>query len=167
MVFQNPDDQLFMPLVFDDVAFGPLNLGIPVNQVKEIVHQALNQVGALHLSERPPYSLSFGEKRLVAIAGTLALSPDILVLDEPSSNLDPIARRNLINLLKSFTHTKIIASHDLDLVLDLCERTIVLYNGTVKADGPTLDIFNDSKLLASCHLEKPLRLQSCPVCGNK
>jgi len=166
MVFQNPDDQLFMPTVFDDVAFGPLNLGIPVARVKEIVTEALNQVGALHLITRPPYSLSFGEKRLVAIAGTLALSPDILVLDEPSSNLDPFARRNLIRLLQSFSHTKIIASHDLDLVLELCARTIVLHQGEIKADGATPDIFNNNQLLAACHLEKPLRLQGCPVCGT-
>jgi cobalt/nickel transport system ATP-binding protein len=96
----------------------------------------------------------------------LSMSPDILVMDEPSSNLDPKSRRMLIELLETFEHTKIIATHDLDMALDLCERTIVIKRGTIAADGPTRKIMNDEKLLASCRLEKPLRMQSCPVCGN-
>ena len=103
------------------------------------------------------------EARL-AIATVLAMSPDILVMDEPSSNLDPRARRRLIEHLLSFEHTKIIATHDLDMVIDLCERTIVIYNGRVTADGPTLNIFQDEALLAESHLEKPLGMQGCPVC---
>lgn len=159
MIFQDPDDQLFMPTVYDDVAFGPLNQGLPREEVDALVMQALEKVGAAHLKDRPPYKLSGGEKRTVAIATVLSLSPDILLMDEPSSGLDPRARRQLINLLKSFSHTKIIATHDLDLVLDLCERTVVLNNGRVMADGPTLEIFGNERLLLDNHLEKPLRMQ--------
>ncbi|MFU8857611.1 MAG: energy-coupling factor ABC transporter ATP-binding protein [Deferrisomatales bacterium] len=166
MVFQDPDDQLFMPTVNDDVAFGPLNLGLPPEEVEERVAGALERVGALALRERPPYRLSGGEKRAVAIATVLSMSPDILVMDEPSSNLDPGARRRLIRLLQSFEHTKIIATHDLDLVLELCRRTIVIREGKVAADGPTAEIFRDEALLASCGLEKPLSLQGCPLCRS-
>jgi cobalt/nickel transport system ATP-binding protein len=162
MVFQDPDDQLFMPTVYDDVAFGPLNLGFPAEEVARRVEKSLSTVGALHLKERPPYKLSRGEKRSVAIATVLSMSPDILVMDEPTSDLDPRARRQLIELLKTFKHTKIIATHDLDMVLDLCERTIVIYKGQVFADGPTIEIFQDQALLAESHLEKPLRLQGYP-----
>jgi cobalt/nickel transport system ATP-binding protein len=166
MVFQDPDDQLFMPLVYDDVAFGPLNLGLPADEVKERVLDALSVVGATHLKDRPPYRLSGGEKRSVAIASVLSMSPSILVLDEPTSNLDPKARRQLIGLLKTFEHTIIVATHDLDMVLDLCSRTIVLKEGRVAADGPATDILYDDELLESCRLERPLRLQDCPVCGG-
>jgi cobalt/nickel transport system ATP-binding protein len=158
-VFQDPDDQLFMPLVFDDVAFGPLNLGLPPAEVERHVMGALAAVGAVHLKDRPPYRLSGGEKRAVAIATVLSLAPAVLVMDEPSSNLDPKTRRQLIELLKTFEHTLIIASHDLDLVLDLCPRTLVLKEGRLAADGPTLTIMQDEALLAACHLEKPLRMQ--------
>lgn len=166
MVFQDPDDQLFMPTVFDDVAFGPLNLGLPPEDVQARVTSALAQMDALHLKDRPPYKLSSGEKRTVAIAAVLSMSPDILVMDEPTSGLDPRARRLLIGQLSAFRHTKIIASHDLDLVLDLCPRTIVIHQGRVMADGPTLEIFNNGELLKNCHLEKPLRLQGCPLCSQ-
>lgn len=166
MVFQDPDDQLFMPTVFDDVAFGPLNLGFPHQEVETRVVEALTRVDALHLRDRAPYHLSGGEKRAVAIASVLSMSPDILVMDEPTTGLDPRARRLLINLLGGFHHTKIIATHDLDLVLDLCERTIVIHNGQVTADGPTQEIFADQDLLDRSHLEKPLRLQGCPVCSK-
>lgn len=166
MIFQDPDDQLFMPTVGDDVAFGPLNLGLPADEVEKRVDEALALVGASHLRQRPPYKLSGGEKRAVSIATVLAMSPDILVMDEPSSALDPLGRRRLIGLLQSFRHTKIIATHDLDLVLDLCERTIILHQGEVLADGPTLELFQDEVLLKEGHLEKPLRLQGCPVCGG-
>lgn len=156
MVFANPDDQLFMPTVRDDVAFGPLNLGLPHPDVADRVAAALGQVGAEHLADRPPYRLSSGEKRLAAIATVLAMNPSILVMDEPSSNLDPWARRQIIDLLRSFDHSKIIATHDLDLVLDLCPRTIVVSGGTVAADGPTEDIFRDGNLLRHSRLERPL-----------
>ena len=164
LIFQDPDDQLFMPLVYDDVAFGPLNLGLSPEEVDKQVMQALAAVGAVHLKDRPPYHLSGGEKRAVAIAAVLSLAPAILVMDEPSSNLDPKTRRQLIELLKTFEHSLIIATHDLDLVLDLCPRTIVLKEGRVAADGLTREIMADEELLAACNLEKPLRLQGCPVC---
>ncbi|MCL4502840.1 MAG: energy-coupling factor ABC transporter ATP-binding protein [Deltaproteobacteria bacterium] len=164
LVFQDPDDQLFMPQVYDDVAFGPLNLGLPLEEVEERVNQALATVGALHLKNRPPYHLSGGEKRAVAIAAVLSMSPDILVMDEPTSYLDPKTRRQLIELLKTFHHTLIIATHDLDLVLDLCDRTIILKAGQVAADGLTRDLLQDGDLLQASGLEKPLCMQGCPVC---
>ena len=164
MVFQDPDDQLFMSTVFDDVAFGPLNLGLPAEEVNDRVQNALETVEVFHLKDRPSYRLSAGQKRRVAIASVLSMSPDILVMDEPSAGLDPKARKKLIGLLKGFKHSKIIATHDLDMVLDLCERTIVIRDGLIKADGPTHGIFQDDVLLSDSHLEKPLRMQSCPVC---
>lgn len=163
MVFQDPDDQLFMPTVHDDVAFGPLNLGLPPEEVEERVMEALSVVGATHLKDRPPYRLSGGEKRAVAIASVLSMSPSILVMDEPSSNLDPRARRQLIHLLCAFEHTKIIATHDLDMVLDLCSRVIVLKGGRLIADGPVWEILESEEILESGGLEKPLRLQGCPA----
>lgn len=166
MVFQDPDDQLFMPTVFDDVAFGPLNMGLPSETVKERVQTSLATVGMEHLAQRPPHKLSAGEKRSVAIAGVLAMSPDILILDEPSSHLDPKSRRRLINLLSKFEHTKIIATHDLDLALDLCTRTIVIHKGTVAMDGPTINIFNKKDILEKCSLEQPFSMQSCPACNK-
>jgi len=162
MVFQNADDQLFMPTVFEDVAFGLRNLGVNELDLERRVMEALKTVGAEHLAGRPPYKLSYGEKRLSAIATVLVMSPDILVMDEPSSSLDPRARARLIGLLKTFQHTKIIATHDLDLALDLCERTIVIHRGRVTADGATGEIFNNTALLHECGLEIPLRMQKCP-----
>ena len=165
MVFQDPDDQLFMPTVYDDVAFGPLNQGLAAAEVAQRVSEALERVGALDLRDKPPYHLSGGEKKRVAIATVLSMLPEILVLDEPTSGLDPRARRQLMALLRAFHHTRIITSHDLDMVLELCQRTIVLHEGTVMADGPTLEIFRNEALLAACHLEKPLVMQACPVCS--
>lgn len=162
MVFQDPDDQLFMPTVAEDVAFGPLNIGLPPEEAAARADEALAQVGALHLKHRPPYRLSGGEKRAVAIATVLACSPDILVMDEPSANLDPHSRRLLIGLLRGFHHTRIVATHDLDMVLDICERTVVLHQGRIVADGPTRDIFENTDLLAACALEPPLCMQGCP-----
>ena len=167
MVFQDPDDQLFMATVADDVAFGPLNLGLTPEEVEKRVTGALETVGLAQLRERPPHRLSAGQKRRVAIASVLSMSPDILVMDEPSAGLDPRVRTQLIALLKTFRHTKIIATHDLDLVLDLCERTIVMHEGMVSADGPTLEIFANEELLAASCLEKPLRMQGCPVCRGR
>ncbi|UCH21411.1 MAG: ABC transporter ATP-binding protein [Deltaproteobacteria bacterium] len=166
MVFQEPDDQLFMPTVFDDVAFGPLNLGLPLTEVEERVINALETVGMPHLRDKPPYKLSGGEKRSAAIAAVLSMSPDILVMDEPTSDLDPRARRRLIELLKTFEHTKIIATHDLDMAVDICERTIVIYEGRITADGSTLELLQDETLLERSGLEKPLGMQSCPVCES-
>jgi cobalt/nickel transport system ATP-binding protein len=167
MVFQYPDDQLFMPTVFEDVAFGPLNLGLSGDEVDRRVTEALERVGAGHLRTKPPYNLSGGEKKRVAIATVLAMAPDILVMDEPTSGLDPFARRQLISLLREFQHTKIFTSHDLDMVLDLCQRTIILHEGVIMADGPTDEIFQNEELLAACRLEKPFSMQGCPVCNGK
>ncbi|MBU0679652.1 MAG: energy-coupling factor ABC transporter ATP-binding protein [Verrucomicrobia bacterium] len=160
MLFQDPDDQLFMPTVSDDVAFGPLNLGLPRDEVDQRVTDSLSVVGIEHLRDRPPYKLSGGEKRAAAIACVIAGAPDILAMDEPSSDLDPWSRRQLIQLLAGFKHTKIIATHDLDLALDLCERVIVLHKGEVRKDGKTREIFSDEEMLLECHLEKPLRMQT-------
>lgn len=154
-VFQDPDDQLFMPTVFDDVAFGPMNLGLPSQEVEQRVRAALATVGAGHLAARAPYRLSGGEKRAVAIAGVIAMSPDVLVFDEPSDNLDPFARRKLIELLRAFTHTRVIATHDLDLVAQLCSRVLVMKDGKLEADGAPATIFADAELLARCRLEPP------------
>lgn len=166
MVFQDADDQLFMPTVKDDVAFGPLNLGMKTDEVEQKVDKALSTVGILHLKNRPPYRLSGGEKRAAAIAGVLAMSPEILAMDEPSANLDPRARRRLIDLLGTFKHTKIIATNDLDMALDLCDRTIIIFDKKVAADGPTVEVLQDKKLLSSVKLELPLCMQGCPVCGK-
>ncbi len=155
-VFQDADDQLFMPTVHDDVAFGPMNQGLPAQQVQARVDAALEAVGATHLAKRAPYRLSGGEKRAVAIAGVLAMEPSILVLDEPSSGLDPAGRRRLIELLRSFTQTRVIATHDLDLVLEVCERVLVMHDGQVEADGSPRKLFADLELLQRCHLEPPL-----------
>jgi len=155
-VFQDADDQLFMPTVQDDVAFGPLNLGLPAAQVQARVRAALAAVGAAHLAARAPYRLSGGEKRAVAIAGVLAMDPAILVLDEPTSGLDPAGRRRLIDLLRSLTPTRVVATHDLDLVLELCPRVVVLHEGRVQADGSPQALFADHELLRRCHLEPPL-----------
>ncbi len=152
MVFQDPDDQLFMPTVEDDVSFGPINLGHPPEEVRARAEAALERVGALHLRRRPPHRLSGGEKRAVAIATVLAMTPDILVMDEPSSNLDPASRRALIEQLRAFEHTKIVASHDLDLVREVCRRTIVLVGGTVAADGPTAEVLARQDVLAKARL---------------
>lgn len=160
MVFQNPDDQLFMPRVMDDVAFGPLNLGLSGEETAQRVDEALERVGALHLKERQPHRLSTGQKRAVAIATVIAMEPDILVMDEPASNLDPKSRRQLIGLLKGFEHTKLIASHDLDLILDVCDRCVVIGEGRVQADGPAREILSDQSLMEENNLELPLSLQT-------
>ncbi|MBM4277922.1 MAG: ABC transporter ATP-binding protein [Deltaproteobacteria bacterium] len=159
VVFQNPDDQLFMPTVFDDVAFGPLNLGMSNERVTDRVNSALQTIGCLDLATKPPHHLSAGKKRAVSIATVLAMEPDILAMDEPSSNLDPKSRRDLIGLLKEFKHTKIIASHDLDLILEVCERCLVIKNGMIVADGRVSGILTNQLLLEENHLELPLSLQ--------
>jgi len=159
IVFQNPDDQLFMPTVFDDVAFGPLNLGLDEVSVRERVQSALNMVNSYELRDKPPHHLSGGQKSAVAIASILAMEPDILVMDEPASNLDPKSRRSLITILRTFAHTKIIASHDLDLILDVCKRCIVIRDGKVVADGTSEDILSNKTLLEENNLELPLSRQ--------
>jgi cobalt/nickel transport system ATP-binding protein len=161
IVFQNPDDQLFMPTVYEDVAFGPRNLGMDEDDVRERVHEALHLVNSFDLRDKPPHHLSCGQKSAVAIAAVMAMEPDILAMDEPAANLDPKSRRLLINLLKTFTHSKIIASHDLDLIMDVCHRCIVISEGTVVADGPAMDILSNKILLEDNNLELPLSFQRC------
>jgi cobalt/nickel transport system ATP-binding protein len=163
VVFQNPDDQLFMPTVFDDVAFGPLNLGLPPDRVRERVHEALRRVGALALVDKAPHHLSGGQKSAVAIATVIAMEPDILVMDEPAASLDPKSRRSVIGLLNSFAHSKIVASHDLDLILDVCARCLVIRDGAIVADGPAAEILSNATLLAENNLELPLTLQGRPA----
>jgi cobalt/nickel transport system ATP-binding protein len=166
VVFQDPDDQLFMPTVGEDVAFGPANLGLPAEEIEARVAASLARVGAERLRGRPPWRLSGGEKRAASIATVLSMSPDVLVLDEPSASLDPASRRRLVEVLAAFEHTKIVASHDLDLVHDVCGRVVVLARGRVAADGPSREVLGDRDLLARCGLEPPLRLQGCPRCGS-
>lgn len=164
-VFQDPDDQLFMPTVFEDVAFGPLNLGMPEAECRQRVQSCLEQVGAWHLRDRPPHRLSGGEKRRVAVAAVLAMSPSILLLDEPTTGLDSRGRRQVIELLRGFTHTKLIVTHDLDVAIELCPRTIILHEGAVAADGLSLTVLSDDALLARCGLEVPPGARPCPRCG--
>lgn len=166
MVLQDPEDQLFMPTIYEDVAFGPRNFGLDETEVDTRVQNALEVVGIAHLKDRAPFRLSGGEKRAAAIASVLSMQPDILIMDEPSAGLDPKARRRVISLLKSFEHTKVITSHDLDMVLELCSRVIVLKNGTVAADGPATELLADARLMDSCGLELPISLQNCGLCGK-
>ncbi|MDE6693987.1 MAG: energy-coupling factor ABC transporter ATP-binding protein [Muribaculaceae bacterium] len=149
LVFQNSDDQLFMPTVEEDVAFGPLNMGLPQEEVNRRVDKALEDVGALELKHRSASALSGGQKKAVAIATVLSMGPSIMVLDEPTSDLDCTARRRLIDLLKGFHHTLLVATHDLDLARELCPRALLLYHGRIVADGPTAGILSDTALLAS------------------
>ncbi len=166
LVFQEPDDQLFMTSVYDDVAFGPRNYKLDEEEVRLRVMEALEEVGITHLKDRPPYKLSGGEKRLTAIAAVISMKPDILIMDEPTASLDPKARRKIMKILRGFNHTKIITSHDLDMIMDMCSRTIVLKKGRIAADGPTMDILKNESLMEECGLEIPLALQNCPVCRS-
>ncbi|MGI5891789.1 MAG: energy-coupling factor ABC transporter ATP-binding protein [Bacillota bacterium] len=164
MVFQDPDDQLFMTTVYDDVAFGPRNYGLGEQEVASRVQTALEMVGIAHLQDRAPFKLSGGEKRLAAMACILSMQPEVLLMDEPTSALDPKSRRTLINLLKDFRQTKIIASHDLDMVFEVCNRIIIIKEGKIVADDRAAHILSDKQLLDSCGLELPLALQNCPLC---
>jgi len=149
LVFQNPDDQLFSPTVFDDIAFGPINMGYSETEVRESVTRALDGVGMTGYEQRSPHHLSVGEKKRIAIATVLAMNPEILVIDEPTANLDPGSKWSLIGLLKRLPLTKIVASHDLELVQALCQRTIILDQGKVIVDGATEHIMADIPLLVA------------------
>ena len=155
LLFQEPDDQLFCPTVFDDVAFGPEQSGITGQALETIVGDALRLVGLEGFEHRLPHHLSGGEKRRVCLAGVLACSPEVLVLDEPTSNLDPRGKRELKALLLSLPITRVIATHDLELVVELCRRVVVLDDGKIIADGPTEDILGDEGLMLAHGLEKP------------
>jgi cobalt/nickel transport system ATP-binding protein len=153
LVFQDADDQLFSPTVFDDVAFGPLHMGLPEAEVRERVSAALAAVRMADYAERVPHHLSVGEKKRIAIATVLSMNPEILVLDEPSAGLDPRARRGLINLLRDLPQTMLVSTHDIRMVEELFRRTAVMDGGRVVADGPTPDILGDQALLAAHGLE--------------
>lgn len=163
LVFQDADNQLFMPTVGEDVAFGPANMGLTPEEIGERVTRALRAVGAEALRDAAPYRLSGGQKKTAAIAAVLAMEPSILVMDEPTSNLDPRARRQIIDLLARFDHTMLIATHDMDMIPDLCPRTIVMHEGRIAADGDTESIFADSRLLEACGLERPCRMKYAPT----
>ena len=162
-VFQNPDDQLFMSRVYDDIAFGPRNFGYSADEIADMTGKAIKLMKVDHLCDRAPHKLSGGEKRNVAIAAVLAMNPDILLLDEPSSYLDPKSRRNFINAMAMLDHTKVIATHDLDMVLDLCGRVIILSHGEVFADGKPMELFMNEVLMEESGLEIPLSLQNRPI----
>lgn len=155
VVFQDPDDQLFMPTVWADVAFGPTNAGLPREEVDRCVAHALERVGMAGHADRPPHHLSMGQRRRVAVATVLAMSPDLLVLDEPSSNLDPAARRELAEILTGLDVTLLMVTHDLPYALQLCERSVILSDGLIVADAPTAHLLADTDLLARHRLELP------------
>ena len=160
LVFQDPDDQLFMTTVYDDVAFGPLNMHLDQRDVDDRVHEALHAVGLAQVSTRASQHLSFGQRKRIALATVLSMRPEILVLDEPTSNLDPRARRGMIDLLTSLNTTLVVATHDMDLAWQLCTRAIVLDEGRVVADGPGREILGDEALLVSHGLELPMGLRA-------
>lgn len=153
IVFQDPDDQLFMPTVREDVAFGPHNLGLRGAELDAEVTRALELVGMLEYADRPPHHLSFGQRRRVAVATVLAMRPEILILDEPSSNLDPASRRELAEILRSLDITMLMVTHDLPYALALCERSVILSDGAIVADGNTAAILNDAELMKAHRLE--------------
>jgi len=155
LVFQDPDDQLFMTTVRDDVAFGPSNIGIQGEELNKVVDYALDQVKMKEFADRPPHHLSFGQRRRVAVATVLAMKPDILVLDEPSSNLDPASRRELAEILLNLDVTIFMVTHDLPYALEICPRAAILNNGKIVADGNTRDLLGDEELMESNRLELP------------
>ena len=155
IVFQDPDDQLFMPTVREDVAFGPANLGIAGAELEARIHEALASVGMTEHAHRPPHHLSYGQRRRVAVATVLAMQPEILVMDEPTSNLDPAAKRELADILQSLDLTMLMVTHDMPYALEMCERTVVMNRGMITADGPTREIMADEALMRANRLELP------------
>ncbi|MFI6103546.1 energy-coupling factor ABC transporter ATP-binding protein [Streptomyces sp. NPDC051310] len=155
IVFQDPDDQLFMPTVREDVAFGPAAAGVRGAELEAVVMKALARVGMEAYADRPPHHLSFGQRRRVAVATVLAMEPEILVLDEPSSNLDPASRRELADILRSLDVTVLMVTHDLPYALELCPRSVVLSEGVIAADAPTRELLADEELMRRHRLELP------------
>ena len=158
-VFQDSDNQLFMTTVEEDVAFAPRNYGLPEEEVQRRVEKALEMTEITHLRDKPIYKMSGGEKKLASIATILSMTPDIILMDEPSAALDPRNRRNLIWLVNGFEYIKIITSHDLDFIYDTCPRSILMNGGRIIADGPSEEILRDRKLLEENGLELPLSFQ--------
>jgi cobalt/nickel transport system ATP-binding protein len=154
MLFQDPDDQIFMPKVWDDVAFGPINLGYSAGEVRKLVNNALRDSGLEGFDERVPHHLSYGEKKRVAIAGILAMKPEILLLDEPTSNLDPKGRIELMDIIKRSCETLVIATHDINIAAQIADRGIVL-NKKVISNGPMMELFSDAELLKQNNLDAP------------
>ncbi len=165
LVFQDPDDQLFMPTVREDVAFGPSNLGLRGPELDRRVADALRRVGMLEVADRPPQHLSFGQRRRVAVATVLAMEPEILVLDEPSSNLDPASRRELAEILLSLDVTVLMVTHDLPFAAMLCPRSLILSDGVIAADAPTLELLGDAELLGANRLELPFGFDPSAFAG--
>jgi cobalt/nickel transport system ATP-binding protein len=155
IVFQDPDDQLFMPTVAEDVAFGPANLGLRGVELANRVNEALAAVGMAEFRDRAPHHLSFGQRRRVAVATVLAMRPEILVLDEPSSNLDPASRRELAGILRSLDVTLLMVTHDLPYALELCPRSVIIDDGVIVADGATPEVMGDPELMSAHRLELP------------
>ena len=158
LVFQNPDDQLFMPTVEEDVGFGPANLGMEGEELEGAVTRALTSVGATGLERRAPHHLSGGERRRVSLATVLAMSTSVLVLDEPTAGLDPAGRRELIEVLQSLPMAQVVITHDLPFALELCERSVIMNEGRIVADGATRELLANDELLAKNRLEMPYRL---------
>ena len=165
-LFQDPDDQLFCPTVFEDVAFGPLNLGLSDDEARQRVRDSLTSVGLAGYEPRSTLRLSLGERKRVCLAGVFACQPSVLALDEPFSSLDPRARRTLIGILKKFPGSQIIATHDLDVVVDLCHRVLLLDAGQLRAAGPTADILGNAALMERHGLEVPWRLRGADGSGR-
>ena len=157
-LFQNPEDQLFMPTVREDVSIAPANKGWEHARIRDWVEECMATAGVAHLADRPPWRLSNGEKRLVAVAGILAMQPELFLMDEPTSDLDPRARRNFIALLKRLSHAMLIATHDLDMVLECCTRVIVLDNGRIVGESSVPGLLSDESFLREHGLELPLSL---------
>lgn len=153
VVFQNPDDQLFMPTIYDDIAFGPRNMGLDEETVKRRVNDSLSLLNIAHLAEKTPLKMSGGEKRMAAIATVLAMRSPIMLMDEPTAYLDPRARRSLIRTVNSFPHTRLIATHDLLFAAETCDRTVLIKNGAVLADGKSENLLYDEKLMEDCGVE--------------
>jgi cobalt/nickel transport system ATP-binding protein len=160
LVFQNPDDQLFCPTIFEDIAFGPLNLGLASSEVMNCVKRALKEVGLEGFEERSSFHLSYGERKLASLATVLAMNPRLIVLDEPTSNLDLAHRRKIIRWIQSNQKTTVLTTHDLDMALETCSRVILLNEGKIIADGSAKEILFDNTLLEKNNLELPLSIQS-------
>jgi cobalt/nickel transport system ATP-binding protein len=155
-VFQNPDNQLFSLSVIEDICFAPMNIGVSKENAYKKALEILEDINLIHLKDRIPHHLSLGEKRMVSIASVLSFEPDIIIFDEPTSNLDSKAKRTLINYLNKMEVTKIISSHDLEFIIETCKTTSILYDGNIKAYNDTIEILSDEELMLGCDFEIPM-----------